>query len=378
MKFFAGIFLTDHYWDRPVTVHPRVALRQRPDVVVSIGAAPDGLPLVLSVARSASVRAAVLRRLRDPDITTLAPDLVAALDALDAAVSRRARADGITASGTAYRTAGSIQALMGETLLARILGVTSPLLRAEDRAALTRPSERVAMTAAVALAPDPEAARSVADRRLHLEIPLDSGPPLIVSAAGPGERPRGQRSRGQRSQGQRPLGFETLLDTLGAMIHHQTDSDHWYAEPLKSGERTARVVREARSLAWTVDRTAVAGAIAALGEAVGQLHLRGRVHGDLKPQNALLLAGGPRPIDALEIPSGEISPGATPGWAAPEQLLAQPITAAADVFPLALMLVTLLGAVVYGQEVRPGVVEPERFGRFPGRCAWRLVSVQIA
>jgi serine/threonine protein kinase len=40
----------------------------------------------------------------------------------------------------------------------------------------------------------------------------------------------------------------------------------------------------------------------------------------------------------------------TEGWAAPEQILAQPLSFATDVFPLALMAIAALSAVVFGEE----------------------------
>ena len=40
--------------------------------------------------------------------------------------------------------------------------------------------------------------------------------------------------------------------------------------------------------------------------------------------------------------------GMTEGWAAPEQVLAQPLSFATDVFPLALMAAAALSAVIFG------------------------------
>jgi hypothetical protein len=42
--------------------------------------------------------------------------------------------------------------------------------------------------------------------------------------------------------------------------------------------------------------------------------------------------------------------GMTEGWAAPEQVLAQPLSPATDVFALALMVIAALSAVAFGEE----------------------------
>src|SRR5262249_31542757 len=93
--------------------------------------------------------------------------------------------------------------------------------------------------------------------------------------------------------------------------------------------------------------------------AVAHAHSNLIVHRDLKPSNILVTEDGvvklldfgvasllsdqsdPSSSDA-ENATGAVSPGLTPGYAAPEQLLHQPVTTATDVYALGLVLFVLL------------------------------------
>ena len=111
-----------------------------------------------------------------------------------------------------------------------------------------------------------------------------------------------------------------------------------------------KAVRAADSLAWSVERADVGRAIVELGRALEPVHAAGRVHGDVKPANTLVTARGAIAIDAVDVRAGEISPAATPGWAAPEQLLARPVSPASDVFALGLLAASLVRAAIHGEE----------------------------
>ncbi|WP_329234897.1 protein kinase [Actinoallomurus sp. NBC_01490] len=93
--------------------------------------------------------------------------------------------------------------------------------------------------------------------------------------------------------------------------------------------------------------------MAALGEALADVHARGVQHRDLKPHNVILAPDGPRLID-FGIARGDdqtaithtgAAPG-TPGYLAPEVIRRQWMSPAADVFALA-------GTVAYAATGRP-------------------------
>ena len=52
----------------------------------------------------------------------------------------------------------------------------------------------------------------------------------------------------------------------------------------------------------------------------------------------LLTANQPTLIDDFGLQTGAIAPGWTPDWSPPEQVLGNPVTPAADIYPLGIML----------------------------------------
>ncbi|WP_305852952.1 serine/threonine-protein kinase [Georgenia sp. TF02-10] len=76
--------------------------------------------------------------------------------------------------------------------------------------------------------------------------------------------------------------------------------------------------------------------LAAVGAALGHLHARGVVHGDVAPTNVLLAPGGvPVLVDLAGEVTGERG---TAGFVAPERAAGQPASAAGDVWALARLL----------------------------------------
>lgn len=93
---------------------------------------------------------------------------------------------------------------------------------------------------------------------------------------------------------------------------------------------TLATVRTARG---PLTRAEAATLLDALGSALGHLHDRGVVHGDVSPANVILTAGG-RPV--LTDLAGEVTREAgTPGFVAPERAGGAPASAPGDVWSLA-------------------------------------------
>jgi hypothetical protein len=136
-----------------------------------------------------------------------------------------------------------------------------------------------------------------------------------------------------RSQGTRECLIEDLPRALFELALRAADDQ---------GQLSPRV-------SVVVSRQAIAESIAAVAREVAAGHAAGIIHGDLKPANVLLCADGARLIDAFGLADGAISPGWTPGWSAPEQVLGEPIGFSSDVFPLGMMIVELMGGQLVGE-----------------------------
>lgn len=116
------------------------------------------------------------------------------------------------------------------------------------------------------------------------------------------------------------------------------------------------------STALVISRQSVIQAISRIALQVEHMHVQNQVHGDLKPKNVLLTEDGPLLIDNFRLEVGDVAPGWTINWSAPEQALGEPVSKATDIYPLGRMLSALLRSKLVG-ELKvfsvPGDLEPQ-------------------
>lgn len=103
------------------------------------------------------------------------------------------------------------------------------------------------------------------------------------------------------------------------------------------------------SVNYKVSRQQLANTLATLFKDLSQLHKSGYVHCDLKPQNILCLHDGLHPFDPVNTRIGEVSAGMTTNFCSPEQILAQPVTPATDIYNLGLIVLSILDGVIFGK-----------------------------
>jgi serine/threonine protein kinase len=125
------------------------------------------------------------------------------------------------------------------------------------------------------------------------------------------------------------------------VVDADTQADEpWLATAYIPGPSLQHAVAEHGPL--PVDATVIL--VARIAEALQSIHTAGVIHRDLKPSNVILTAEGPKVIDfgiarAAELTSitGTGGMPGTPAYMAPEQILNQELTPAADVFALGIL-----------------------------------------
>jgi hypothetical protein len=179
-------------------------------------------------------------------------------------------------------------------------------------------------------------------RRLFVPIPEGRCRVIEIDEKNPKEA---------EARGSRPIVFERLSRIPGVRFGYRHRGDPtWQSGTFEDNRAYRDAVRMAESLSWWLPRHALARALAGVGDALEDVHGRGRVHGDVKPANILLGEDAPVAIDSLDIEAGRIATVCTPSWAAPEQVTVRPVSPATDVYALGLVLARLLDAVVFGEE----------------------------
>jgi hypothetical protein len=339
--------------DTALDVHDRAHLVNHADGCIPIGVAPDGLPLVLRVSRAASIVEPVMRALHARDTNSLSKEVRAHLAQLNRQVQSERRGLGLAPRGPYsdaphYVTMASVPQLLGDTMLSRLLGRTSPLLLPEDAPRWQRDDHVAAKTSCGVLmnAAELQQLKRELDVRQHLCVPLDDAPTTIVR--------QGEGTALDLTEG-RPLVCEDLRSLRSTRFHGRrrvdgTNEDEEFVGELGDNAAYRRALRRAGAVGWSVTRADLLQVVVEVARSLAPLHAAGIVHGDIKPANVLITADGAVAHDALNIKVGALSAAGTKGWNAPEQIIARPVCPATDVFALAQLVVQILEAAVFGDE----------------------------
>ncbi|MGH9278079.1 MAG: DUF4062 domain-containing protein [Acidimicrobiales bacterium] len=360
--------------DRLLGPVPDVSVARRltvaPDLLVQLGTAEDGLPLLLDVRRSRDL-SGLFEQLARAVSSPTQPSPVAMLQtfrqsleeyatatwAADQLVPVRLRSGEVRDLFVPpFTLSGPFISMLAALLDRRASSARAPFHRGGD-AATAEPAfldrggsvqvwHSMASLAPPAAGPTWELQSSGGSNRF-LGVSPDDGAVYSVG-----------RSGGAMVEW-RPFYFESALDAFGDADFELRSPDRTRRYPLREvpdrlWKDLAGVARDpagafAADTRVVVRRQTIVRLLAAVAKAVGELHDAGMLHGDLKPHNVLATEHGVVLIDSFDVTPGHPSPGWTPNWSAPEQVLGLPLTPAADVYPVARMIGRLLGGQLVGE-----------------------------
>lgn len=341
--------------------HPKVLLK-RVDAVVDIGAYIDGIPLALKVIRADDLERSVFNVQRAIE---LLEDSGIAIDAVErggyanrllkdsrkASLARGIETivddntrDGVNVSY--YVSKKPISDLLDSTILSKVMLplFTDVNVRPIDEKITTRrlPSERRR-----------NQLESIGGRNRFLALPLAYDLPKLIVG-------RIQDGSGYRAW--RPYYEESLFGFSSVRFEIANNPKVSPGRPIEDyiavlnqfvqGEASGHLQPSLRVL-FTVNRRSITQALVETAKILAKdFHSFDIVHGDVKPQNILMTRNGPVLIDSLNLSIGEDATAVTPAWAAPEQIAGLPVTKQTDVYPIGLMLVSMLGGTLGGEIVR--------------------------
>lgn len=389
--------LTDYAERRLMQISRAESLRYSPDSIIKVGHAPDGASLLLSVRRTIPATEAIdrisynLGRLAgDPALGISADDPI--LSELSSRLNQEARsraaasrmydADWKGQSMRVFVPNETMTSLMAPNLLQAMFQSMLQGPAGDAPGPYSNPSQSIpALSSITARPPAPRWPTYPTLDRSGLDVPrpAPAAPERVESLGGSNrflcialegeqtawtggwtestpksivllrpfieeglERLAGVRYVIEYSQS----GYQarTLIDTENPRDAIEKWASILSSEHDREVQRCSYKVRVPRSsvIHFTVDVIAD----------VAELHARQEIHGDIKPSNTLISRNGKTLIDEGDLHVGDISPTVTLGWSPSEQLLRQPLSCAADVFPLGQMLLHILSGETLGKEVR--------------------------
>ncbi|MCA9666310.1 MAG: hypothetical protein KC503_12005 [Myxococcales bacterium] len=347
------------------SVSPSSELADAPRAIVCFGVAPDGLAWLIDADRSHRLQRLMqtvlsVFELSDPDEL---PERVRHAIENDLAVGlmgvHEADVDGLGARRV-YVSRRKTKHLLGPTLLSQIIEQSGPPPQHAPPVDTMGGGGAITNVGALAVGEQDEqmveaVERSIDERRAkrHLMIALaGAGGDAQTFSASVHTRDRALRVPREPF---RPLVFESLLGLEGVEAKLSASGESWRVPLLDRAGYNAAIQRVHHSpyggdLSFAVPRLSLLRALVAVARDVAKLHARGLVHGDLAPGNVLLAADGPISFDSLDVKAGSPATAATFEWAAPEQIVGQPVEPHTDVFSLGKMAATLVRGVPFGEE----------------------------
>lgn len=318
------------------------------DLLVQIGVAEDGLPMALEISRSDNLAlplAEITKALGASDETVTD----ARLDAYIKGVIRDAE------SGWKSRGVGRVKLPSGETVRCYVSKKRLSDLLSGSLLASLLPSPVLGgtfVTVPLLTTSAGTAFASTGGRNRFLAVSLSNEQRFVVGRLSESEpqysfwHPFLSESLGVFSECEYEIQHGSKILAEGKLGKYRQDLKREFESVMdESGRADVQVT-------FKVSRRAIAQVIRQIIERLSnEYHKRQVIHGDLKPQNCLITSDGGCLVDGLELPVGRVSDALTSSWASPEQIAMKAVAEATDIYPIGLMLVSLLSGLIAGEVV---------------------------
>lgn len=364
----------------PLSVDPGFKLKATPDVILEVGCAEDGLPLLFEIKRSESIDLKnQLVKLAEKSTFILNhpsyKELIAAIDKHSVDVLTQNRLFQVRMqdgrSEELYVSSRNLTRLFYSTfahIIDRAEGHTKPadMKKTENKTVKSHEEESEYHLIAHSLttsSPFPfnnigtelRTLQSVGGRNRFLGVSLMSGKAYSVGQQG-----------GDWVEW-RPFIFESIPATFPDCRCHVKTRRYTlfecaipqYQQLLMESalNQTGTDANLDIEISFKISRQSIGKFLLLVSQVLAERHAQGRIHGDVKPANIVLASQGPVVIDEFDIEEGDLAPGWTPIWSAPEQVLKEPASRQSDIYPLGRILTALIEGRITG-EVRRFKIPP--------------------
>ena len=337
-------------------------LRKAPTLTVQMGQAPDGLPWLLRVDRSSRISglfSAVISSFGVSSVDDL-PDGVREALTNDVAAGLMGvhQVELASKEREVFVSRRDVPALFGQTLLSRALDKPSSISHVQDERDDHRAISRSyafceasnAIMGGEELIEQVEQAIINRESKRHLLIDLEDGSTHIGTVS------KENRALRKSHGPYRTALFESLAAIPGAQANVIVPTgEKWQVELKDSESYHDALVRASQSpfggvVEFELPKASILNILIEVLHKIHDIHQEQKIHGDVTPANILIHDGHAHPFDGLKLPIGALAPGATFEWAAPEQVVGQPLSPSTDIHGVARMITALLGGVPFGEQ----------------------------